>query len=51
MYLQQCSSSPSSFLLGSAERVVFPVPDKPKNKEISPFSPSVAEECNDKTFF
>ena len=34
-----------SFLFGSAERVVFPVPDNPKNNAVSPFSPIFAEQC------
>ena len=42
---QPCSSSPINFLLGSAESVVFPVPDKPKNNAVSPFSPMFAEQC------
>jgi hypothetical protein len=33
---------------GSALRVVFPVPDKPKNSVTSPFSmPTLADECRD----
>lgn len=40
---QQCSSSPNIYLFGSAERVVFPVPERPKQIVTSPFFPSVAE--------
>ena len=40
-----CSSSPISFLLGSAERLVLPVPDNPKNNVVSPFAPIFAEQC------
>lgn len=47
--LQQCSSSPMSARLGSAERVVFPVPDRPKKTVTSPSLPSLAEECRVKT--
>jgi len=33
--------------LGSAERVVFPVPESPKYNVTSPFLPSVADACNE----
>ena len=34
-----------SHLSGSAERVVLPVPDKPKNKDTSPSAPALAAQC------
>jgi hypothetical protein len=46
---QQCSSSPISARRGSADSVVLPVPDRPKNSETSPSLPSLAEQCIDST--
>ena len=46
-----CSSSPINFLFGSAERVVFPVPDKPKNKDVALCYPILAEQCMARTLF
>ncbi len=40
--LQACSSSPMSRRRGSEERVVLPVPDRPKNRLTSPPGPSLA---------
>ena len=48
---QPCSSSPIRNLSGSAERVVFPVPDNPKKIAVSPSFPRFAEQCIDKVFF
>jgi hypothetical protein len=45
---QTCSSSPMSIRAGSAERVVFPVPESPKKRVTSPLTPSLAEEWRDK---
>ena len=39
--LQQCSSSPISLRRGSAESVVLPVPERPKNSDTSPCAPFV----------
>ncbi len=36
---------------GSADRVVLPVPERPKKSETSPFLPSFAEQCIDMTPF
>ena len=47
--LQQCSSSPISLRRGSAESVVLPVPERPKNSDTSPASPSFAEQCMEST--
>lgn len=41
---QTCSSSPMRERRGSAERVVFPVPERPKKRETSPSGPWFAEE-------
>gem|GEM_PF-4360788 len=47
--LQQCSSSPMSSRLESAESVVLPVPDRPNSSEERPVSRSaVAEQCIDR---
>ena len=43
--LQPCSSSPMSLRFGSADSVVLPVPDRPKNTAVSPSSPMLAEQC------
>jgi hypothetical protein len=42
---QPCSSSPISVREGSAESVVFPVPERPKNTATSPPEPTFAEQC------
>jgi hypothetical protein len=47
---QPCSSSPTSERSGSAESVVFPVPDNPKNSAESPALPMFAEQCIESTF-
>jgi hypothetical protein len=46
-----CSSSPINILLGSADKLVFPVPDNPKNSTVSLFLPIFAEQCIGKTPF
>src|SRR5690554_1579868 len=46
---QPCSSSPIRLRAGSADRVVLPVPDKPKNNVVSPSSPTLAAQCIGKT--
>src|SRR3546814_14551043 len=43
--LQPCSSSPIRLRLGSAERVVLPVPERPKKIAVSPVGPMFAEQC------
>ena len=43
------TSSPMSFLFGSAESVVLPVPERPKNTALSPSSPMLAEQCIERT--
>jgi len=48
---QPCSSSPINILSGSADKLVFPVPDKPKNNTVSPSFPILAEQCIGKTPF
>ena len=40
-----CSSSPISLRFGSADKVVFPVPESPKKIAVSPSSPMFAEQC------
>src|ERR1041385_5973512 len=47
--LQPCSSSPISPRVGSAEIVVFPVPERPKNRAVTPSAPTLAEQCMGKT--
>ena len=48
--LQQCSSSPMSRRLGSADSVVLPVPLKPNSSEERPVCLSaVAEQCIEST--
>lgn len=47
--LQQCSSSPIKARFGSADKVVFPVPDRPKKTVTSPSLPSLADEWSVKT--
>jgi len=42
---QQCSSSPIRWRRESAESVVFPVPERPKKRAVSPLSPMLAEQC------
>jgi hypothetical protein len=42
---QPCSSSPISVREASAESVVLPVPDRPKNTAASPPGPTLAEQC------
>lgn len=42
---QPCSSSPIRRRFGSVDRVVFPVPERPKKTATSPFSPTLAEQC------
>ena len=37
--------TPIKNLSGSADKVVLPVPDNPKNNAASPFSPTLAEQC------
>src|SRR5690554_2159066 len=49
--VQPCSSSPISLRCGSADKVVFPVPERPKKMDVSPFSPTLAEQCIGNTFF
>jgi hypothetical protein len=34
---------------GSAERVVLPVPERPKNSAVSPAGPMFAEQCMEST--
>ena len=36
---------------GSADKLVFPVPDRPKNNAVSPSFPIFAEQCIGKTSF
>ena len=48
--VQPCSSSPINFLLGSADKVVFPVPERPKKIAVSPSFPTLAEQCIGSTF-
>ena len=43
--VQPCSSSPISLRRGSAESVVLPVPESPKNIAVSSFAPVLAEHC------
>ena len=47
--LQPCSSSPISARSGSAESVVFPVPESPKKTATRPSSPMFAEQCIGRT--
>ena len=47
---QPCSSSPISVRCGSADSVVLPVPDRPKNSAESPCGPTLAEQCIGTTF-
>src|SRR5690606_24498217 len=44
-----CASPPIKFLFGSDDKVVFPVPDKPKKTAVSPSSPILAEQCREST--
>ena len=46
---QPCSSSPINIRSGSADSVVLPVPDKPKNNAVSPSLPILEEQCIGKT--
>ena len=46
-----CSSSPINEQVGSADRVVFPVPDKPKKSETFPSLFTLEEQCMGKTSF
>ncbi len=46
---QPCSSSPISERDGSAESVVFPVPERPKKTATVPSSPTFAEQCIGRT--
>src|SRR2546425_1743047 len=48
---QPCSSSPINRRSGSAESVVFPVPERPKNSAQSPGLPTLAEQCIGRTPF
>lgn len=49
---QTCSSSPINYLLGSADNVVLPVPERPKRTLTSPSLPSLAEAWSEtKPFF
>src|SRR5690606_41422368 len=48
--VQACSSSPINLRSGSAESVVFPVPERPKKIAVSPSSPILAEQCIGKVF-
>ncbi|MNC96952.1 hypothetical protein D3C83_144630 [compost metagenome] len=48
---QPCSSSPIKVRWGSAESVVLPVPDRPKNSAVSPDLPILALACIDITRF
>ena len=41
----ESSAQPMSLRAGSADRVVFPVPDRPKNTAESPSLPMLAEQC------
>ncbi len=43
---QPCSSSPSRARSGSADSVVFPVPDSPRNSAVAPSAPSLADACS-----
>jgi hypothetical protein len=36
---------------GSADKVVLPVPERPKKIAVSPFFPMLAEQCMESTFF
>ena len=48
--LQPCSSSPISERSGSADNVVFPVPESPKKTATRPSSaPTFAEQCIGRT--
>ena len=47
--LHPCSSSPISCRDGSADSVVLPVPDSPKNSAESPCALTFAEQCIDIT--
>jgi len=48
---QQCSSSPISRRLGSADSVVFPVPESPNiSDDWSVCRSAVAEQCIDRMF-
>ena len=42
---QPCSSSPIRWRSGSAESVVLPVPESPKNTATRPSRPTFAEQC------
>ena len=42
---------PINIRSGSADKLVFPVPDKPKNNAVSPSLPIFAEQCIGKTLF
>jgi len=48
--VQPCSSSPTRRRSGSAERVVLPVPERPKNSATLPSAPTLAEQCMGSTF-
>ena len=48
---QPCSSSPINEQVGSADKVVLPVPDKPKNKATLPSELTLAEQCIGRTSF
>src|SRR5246127_5814343 len=48
--LQPCSSSPIKSRDASADNVVFPVPDNPKNSALTPLWPTLAEQCMGNTF-
>ena len=50
MLSHPCSSSPISFRLGSVDKVVLPVPDKPKKIAVSPLSSTLAEQCIGRVF-
>ena len=47
---QPCSSSPIRMRFGSADSVVLPVPDRPKNSALSPSWLTLAEQCIGTTF-
>src|SRR5689334_15695813 len=51
LVLHPCSSSPIRSRSGSAESVVLPVPERPKNNAVSPFLPTLAEQCIGNTLF
>jgi len=42
---QPVSSSPMRVRFGSADSVVLPVPESPKNSAESPLAPTLAEQC------